>query len=181
MIDEARKSGRRIVYLDESWVNVNHQPGKEWTSIDGSLGRGTPTGKGERIIILHAGDSNGFVDGCQLVFTSKHCDGRDYHGEMNGDVFRQWVDNQLLPALSDRSIIIMDNASYHSVIDDSTKPPTSKTTKKKMKEWLESHNIDYDKSLKRADLYKQIIVPIKEHTSYMEYTIDKHLEVRIDS
>ena len=52
MITEAREDYPRIIYLDKTCVNMNHQPGKEWTSIDGTLDRCTTTGKGERIILL---------------------------------------------------------------------------------------------------------------------------------
>jgi hypothetical protein len=39
-------------------------------------------------------------------------DGRDYHTEMNSNLFEKWIKDQLLWALPKNSIIIMDNASY---------------------------------------------------------------------
>ena len=50
-----------------------------------------PIGKGQRIIVLHCGGKDGFVEGCDLVFKSTHIDGRDYHSEMNAVVFRKWI------------------------------------------------------------------------------------------
>jgi hypothetical protein len=45
------------------------------------------TGKGKRLIVLHAGTrSEGLIDGCDLVFLAKSKDG-DYHQEMNSIVF----------------------------------------------------------------------------------------------
>ena len=125
-----RRAGRQIVYVDETWVNVNIQPSKEWTSQDS--GRKTPIGSGQRIIILHAGgEDGGFVEGCDAVFTSVHVDGRDYHSEVNSDVFEDWLKTRLLPSLPQPSCIIMDNARYHSVIHPEYKAPSSSSRKKR--------------------------------------------------
>jgi hypothetical protein len=43
-----------------------------------------PSGKGKRLIVLHAGNrGEGLIDRCDLVFLAKAKDG-DYHQEMNG-------------------------------------------------------------------------------------------------
>jgi transposase len=34
-------------------------------------------------------------------------------GSINSDVFRAWVERELPPKLTDRSVIIMDNAAFH--------------------------------------------------------------------
>jgi hypothetical protein len=39
------------------------------------------------------------------------------------------LEEQLVPALPPKSLVVMDNASYHSVIKDGTKAPTSATRK----------------------------------------------------
>jgi transposase len=39
---------------------------------------------------------------------------------MNSKIFEKWVNEQLDPALPRKSLIIMDNASYHSVREDGT-------------------------------------------------------------
>ena len=72
-----------------------------------------PTGKGSRLIILHAGGENGWIDGADLVFQSKKSTG-DYHDEMNSERFEEWFCDQLLPNLQPSSLIVIDNASYHS-------------------------------------------------------------------
>ena len=74
--------GYNIVYLDETWINANQAPGKEWIYMDGQRGSIVSNGKGQRIIILHCCGIKGYVEGCQLVFWSDHNDGRDYHREM---------------------------------------------------------------------------------------------------
>jgi hypothetical protein len=45
---------------------------------------------------------------------SKSKDG-DHHQEMNCVVFLEWFENQLMPALINPSLIVLDNASYHNV------------------------------------------------------------------
>ena len=78
-----KDKGYDIIFLDETYVSVNHQPWKEWIGKTGE-GRKTPIGKGQRIIVIDAGGENtGFIDGCSSVFVSKHLDGRGYHSEMN--------------------------------------------------------------------------------------------------
>lgn len=43
-----------------------------------------PSGKGKRLIVLHAGSENGWVSKAELVFESKKSTG-DYHNEMNSE------------------------------------------------------------------------------------------------
>jgi hypothetical protein len=58
------------------------------------------------------------------------------HFETNSVIFNKWVEEQLVPALPPKSLVVMDNASYHSVIKEGTKAPTSATRKGDMQKWL---------------------------------------------
>ena len=98
--------------MDETWVDTNHTASHQWISSDPSKNRKLPLGKGQRFAVLHAGCEKGFLPGCDLVFKSMSTDGRDYHTEMNSNLFEKWIKDQLLSALPKNSIIIMDNASY---------------------------------------------------------------------
>ena len=51
---------------------------------DGTGGWKVPSGKGERLIVVHAGGVEGWVDGTDLVFRSK-TNSADYHDEMNNE------------------------------------------------------------------------------------------------
>jgi hypothetical protein len=62
------------------------------------------------------------IDGCDLVFPAKSKDG-DYHQEMNSFVFLEWFENQLMPALKNPNLDMLDNASYHNVKTENTKCP----------------------------------------------------------
>ncbi|XP_063416585.1 uncharacterized protein LOC134698835 [Mytilus trossulus] len=80
-------------------------------------------------------------------------DGRDYHTEMNGKVFEQWVEKQLVPALPPKRLIVMDNASYHSVRVDGTKAPTSNSRKGDMKDFLNKNGLEFDSKFTKPKLY----------------------------
>jgi hypothetical protein len=66
---------------------------------------------------------------------------RDYHKTMNGELFKKWVVENLIPALrliNSKCVVIMDNAPYHSVRLES--PPTSASRKEIIKQWLTEHD-----------------------------------------
>ena len=115
-------------------MNQNYSVGKCWTDTSSSNATGLkqPTGKGGRFIVLHAGSKDGFVLNAQLAFLAKN-DG-DYHHQMNGSVFEKWFRTQLIPNIPASSVIVMDNAPYHSVKIDN--PPTTGSKKATITEWL---------------------------------------------
>lgn len=129
-----RQQGCHFYYLDETWVNEGECTSKTWVDhtvkshrdafLQGlTTGSKGPSGKGKRLIVLHIGSKDGFLPGGLLCFESKK-NSADHHDEMNGDTFYEWM-NSVLPRLKPNSVIVMDNASYHSVKID--KAPTSGT------------------------------------------------------
>ena len=58
---DARETGMPIIYLDETWVNVNLTLDKIWIIDDNDEAFRKPIGKGSRIIVVHAGSTDGFV------------------------------------------------------------------------------------------------------------------------
>ena len=54
-IRRLRAEGYKEVYLDETWANQNDVPGRRWVDSDGRAGNPPSSGKGGRVIILHAG------------------------------------------------------------------------------------------------------------------------------
>lgn len=52
---------------------------------------------------------------------------------MNKTNFGQWVEEKLIPNFPPASIVVMDNASYHSVILN--KEPTSGTKVAAIQQW----------------------------------------------
>jgi len=129
--------------LDETWCDTSQTTSHQWAAEDGSKNRKLPIGKGQRFLILHSGCEYGFLNGCELIFKGINTDGRDYHTEVNSKMFDKWVNEQLEPALPEKSLIIMYNASYHSVREEGTKAPTSNSRKGEMINWLEKNQYKF--------------------------------------
>ena len=123
-----------VVYTDESFVNVNHASKSTWFNAAATEG-GTvvrPSGKGRRLVLVHAFTKHGWltndstvhndrvdqmVPSCELIYEARKADG-DYHSNMNGAMYLQWLTNRLLPAFMHRfpgqkMVLILDNAAYH--------------------------------------------------------------------
>jgi hypothetical protein len=108
-IKQKINEGYSIVYLDETWVDTHHTAYHQWTPPNPSDARKIPLNKGQRFVILHAGCKTGFLPGCELVFKTLSTDGRDYHSEMNSVIFNKWVEEQLVPPLPPKSLVVNAN------------------------------------------------------------------------
>ncbi|XP_054717309.1 uncharacterized protein LOC129226706 [Uloborus diversus] len=173
-----RNEGRTVYYTDETWVNFGHTKQTVWQDtfikrpkeafMSGlSTGLKAPTGKGSRLIITHAGSEKGFVKGAADVFKAKKSKG-DYHEEMNGDYYEQWFKNKLLPNLDPNSIIVIDNASYHSVFVENI--PNTSTKKDDIRRWLTSKNIAWNSDMLKAELLNLVQ---NVRSRYEEYRVDR--------
>lgn len=116
------------MYIDETWLDSGYTQRKCWQGPD--MKGVCPPYRGKRLIVVHAGSRTGFVQGTKLVYKAS-CSTGDYHNEMDGPQFIKWIREQLLPNLGEKSAIVMDNASYHSMKAD--KCPTSSTKKEDIK------------------------------------------------
>ena len=76
-----------------------------------------PIGKGERIIVIHAETKDGFIHTAAGIFKGKN-GSADYHTDMICENFENWVNQNLLPNPPKNSIVVLDNASYHTVQED---------------------------------------------------------------
>jgi hypothetical protein len=123
-----------IVYTDESYVNTNHA--RKFTWYNPALPEKNdvvrPSGKGKRLVLLHAFTQHGLLTldpavhndrvdqwapSCELIYEAEKGDG-DYHDDMNGTIYMQWLSNRLLPVFAQRfpgqkMVLVLDNASYH--------------------------------------------------------------------
>lgn len=115
---EHLEKNRNIIYQDETWTfKRGTGKRKDWQDENVLSCSVKDPSTGDRYIICHAGGKNGFVPNASLFVSTvkkpkKH---DDYHGDMNGEMFYKWFTKQLLPNLPESSVIVMDNASYHSV------------------------------------------------------------------
>lgn len=176
-IKEYRATAKQIYYLDETWLNEDHTVGKVWQDqnitskkqafMDGwSTGLRNPPSKGRRLIITHIGSSQGFVDDALLLFESKTTG--DYHEEINAAVFEKWFSTKVLSSVAPGSVIVMDNAPYHS--RKLERIPTTAWRKDDITNWLTSHNISYDSHMVKA----QLIQIVKTHKrAFNKYVVDE--------
>ena len=60
-IKKLRRENKTIIYTDETWVNAHHTQEYIWVDSDGRGGWKVPSGKGQRLIVVHAGGVEGWV------------------------------------------------------------------------------------------------------------------------
>jgi transposase len=95
----------------------------------------------------------------------------DYHDDMNNVNFERWLRTQLIPNLPPNSVLVLDNASYHNIVDE--KKPTTASKKCEMIEFLVKKKIAHKPKQTKPELYKLI----KENkTKYPDYRFDKILK-----
>jgi hypothetical protein len=63
----------------------------------------------------------------------------------------------------------MDNASYHSVIKEGTKAPTSATRKGDMQKWPKDKKIPFDGKMKKTELYEIIKLKKPEPNNFWNF------------
>ncbi|XP_060854825.1 uncharacterized protein LOC132932459 [Rhopalosiphum padi] len=170
-IRKYREEGRTIYYLDETWVNAgdNTIQSPHDAFLQGlTTGSQNPSGKGKRLIVLHIGSKDGFVPDGLMCFESKKT--TDYHEEMNGETFYNWMSN-ILPRLKENSVIVMDNAPYHSVKKE--KIPNTNSRKADIIKWLEEKGQVIDRPMVIPELL-DIVKQIKPQ--FDKYVIDDLVE-----
>lgn len=158
-----RDRGCRIYYTDETFCGANHKLQFGWQENVSALDprrldfdRGvvqevngwkggiiTPSGAGKRVIILHIGDKNGFLQPdteTMLVFEGKK-GAADYHSEMNALHYEEWF-RRVLNIIPDNSGLVIDQAPYHTMQAPETKNPNMGWLKDDIIDWLVDNQIE---------------------------------------
>lgn len=137
-----------FVFTDETWIFSRGSKKKSWQD-ENTRSVKNMRYEGKRFIVLHAGTRDGFIDGADLVFCGKS-KSADYHDNMNFENYKQWVKNKLLPSLEKPSVIVIDNAPYHSVALNPQ--PNGSWKKEDIKKWLDDNKIPYSPIALKAEL-----------------------------
>lgn len=160
----SKETIRPEIYLDETYVNKNHSNDFIWYSTEDGPWVQKPTGKGDRLIIINAISKDGWVPNAKLVFKSTKKTG-DYHGQMNGELFRKWFSEKLIPNLPEKSNIILDNASYHNVLTESS-APIRQSSKARIYDWLDQNKIPCHPDCLKPELI-EILAKIAPEPTYV--------------
>lgn len=105
LLERYKRKGYAVVYVDESGFRVYSERRRGWSH------RGVSC-KGKSKSNYH-NDTNviGALNGKKLVAAGV------YTSPINSKIFLQWVTEYLLPELNEKSVIVMDNASFHKTRD----------------------------------------------------------------
>lgn len=147
-IQQYRAENRPIIYLDETWFDTHDTPKKGWSDSTSKCQTKAPSNKGHRITILHAGSQNGFIPNTLLLSSKNVADSSlDYHQDTDAKLFEDWFQNRLLPNIPKNSIIVMDNASYHS--RQINKMPNANNTKRELQDYMTKNDMYFEETYKK--------------------------------
>ena len=93
----------RVVFIDETWAKTNMTRRYGRSTLGTRLVEKAPCGRWQITTFLGALRATGFVAPLTV------------EGAINGDVFRAWVQQHLVPTLSPSDLVVIDNLSSHKV------------------------------------------------------------------
>lgn len=167
-IQQYRSENRPIIYLDETWYDTHDTSKKGWIDASKHSTTKAPSNKGKRITILHAGSENGFVSNCLLLSAKNIADSSlDYHQDTDARLFEDWFENRLLKNIPQNSVIIMDNASYHSRQEKII--PNTSSTKVEIQNFMIDNDIYFEETYTKGELLEVL----KAFKINKEYVCDK--------
>lgn len=179
-IRKFREEGRSVYYLGETCIDAGEC--SDQTMSDGNVKSrrgavlpGVSNPRGKRLIVVHVGSEEGFVPGGLLAFCSKK-NTLDFRDEIDGDIFFDWM-KTVVPLMKEKSVLVMDNASYHSV---ETEPcPNMSWKKEDMENWLEDKGETLDKPIIKVRLMEMVRrgKPVYVKTVIDEYVKSKDMVV----
>jgi len=73
---------------------------------------------------------------------------------MNHANYNKWLQEKLIPNSESKSVIVVDNVSYHNV--QLNRHPTSNARKGEILFWLDKHGVRYSSDMTKAELYELV-------------------------
>lgn len=163
-----RREQKPIYYLDETWYDTHDTAKKGWTDKSKHCNVDVPYNKGTRLIILHCGSENGWVSNCLKIMGKNINDCKiDYHDNMNADVFEEWFQNSLIPQLEPGSVIVLDNAPYHSRLVE--KVPNTSSCKDEIRNFLHKNDLYFEENYSK----KQLLEVLSTKNFPKKYVVDE--------
>lgn len=155
---------RREVFVDESYLHHHHSSFGDslWDPFDTNDVLKRMQHKGARYCICAAiqrqsiqseDELCGLVPNTVWIFAPKTSGEQscDYHKNFKAQNFKNWWKTQLLPNLSETSIICIDNATYHKALPEDT-PKPYKMKKEEVMRAFQERKIPFDIEIKSIEL-----------------------------
>jgi transposase len=98
---QAKLDPRRLVFIDETWAKTNMAPIRGWGPRGDRLLGKAPHGRWRTLTFLAALRCDRIEAPCVL------------DGPINGQSFKAWVEQFLVPALKPGDVVVMDNLGSH--------------------------------------------------------------------
>ena len=98
---QKRLDPQRLVFIDETWIKTNMAPLRGWAPKGERLRAFVPHGHWRTLTFLGALRCDCLTAPCV------------FDGPINGDSFRAYVEQQLVPVLKPGDIVVMDNLGSH--------------------------------------------------------------------
>ena len=95
---------RRLVFIDETWIKTNMAPLRGWGPKGKRLRSFAPHGHWRTLTFLGALRCDRLAAPCV------------FDGPINGQCFRAYVEQQLVPVLEPGDIVVMDNLGSHKSV-----------------------------------------------------------------
>ena len=92
---------RRLIFLDETWIKISMAPLRGWGPKGDRLRGFAPHGRWRTMTFLGALRCDHLTAPCV------------FDGPINGECFRAYVEQQLVPILKPGDIVVMDNLGSH--------------------------------------------------------------------
>lgn len=168
LIAENRKSSnpKPEIYIGEICVYPNRFMAKCCTADDTILDPTQKLRRRVRFTIVYAGGKDGFIPESFLIFKSGSVH-KETLDSLTHECFQSWFQTQLLPNIPANSVIVMDNAPYHSQF--SNKLPVLNSNKSEILQWLKEHNIAHETSHTKYEL----INLVRKHKNNLVCVIDQ--------
>jgi hypothetical protein len=88
-----------------------------------------PTVRSLCLALLHTGNENDFLpNAAELTFLCKN-NAVDVHNKVDGEIYEQYLKEQVLQNLPPNSVIVLDNASYHIRNIENIRTPSCRKAK----------------------------------------------------
>lgn len=169
-IRQFRNDGTPIFYFDQTWIDRTGNLRKCWNNKKPTENEKTNNGNVlGKVHIVHIGGSNGFLDGCELVYTTA-----DNQQCRPWEIYKSWICESVIPALEKPSVIVVHNICFQEKLTDSR--PTKLSSKKEMVDYLRSRGIPCEEMMRKFALMSmtQNIIEKEKSVDHFENLFAAH-------